>query len=122
MGLLRGILVALLLIAVLPASAADGLWQLNVQRSYFGLYPLQHDPHLQAVAERTCQIMAARNLSGHIYGRPAAGNWEGTGKKPFQDWKGYHFYTCYQNHRSARFAGAAYVVTNHGTFYVLLLR
>lgn len=112
----------LLLLVATQAAGANALWQLNVQRAYFGLYPLQPDPQLQAKAEETCQIMASRGLSGHIYGRPAAGRWEGTGQRSGQDVYGYRFYTCYQNHTQARYAGAAYVVTRSKTYYVLLLR
>jgi hypothetical protein len=122
-GLLLGVLLAIActVVASSRASAENALWQLNVQRSYFGLHPLRPDPRLQQVAEETCRIMASRRASGHIYGRPAAGKWEGTGHRSGADRLGTRFYTCYQNHAAARRAGAAYVVTAGQTFYVLLL-
>lgn len=124
--MLRTILVLILFAGVMASAsvgqAADALRVLNLQRSYKGLYPLQPDPQLQAAAERASQLRASRGIKGHLQGSPVAGKWEGVGWGSRQDTYGIRFNSCYQAHRSARYAGVAYTVTSRGTFYTLLLR
>lgn len=113
------------------AWAVNTLVYLNAQRAYFGLPALLPDPHLQAEAEWACQVRANNNMHGHLklrritdsYGnvrvvkaKVVAGKWEGTASRPAYQrgpagefWGPEDVYTCYQNHRSARYAGVASV-------------
>lgn len=127
--MLRTILVLILFAGVMASAsvgqAADALRVLNLQRSYFNLHPLLPDPQLQAAAERAAAERASRGITGHLNGRggnPVAGRWEGTGHDSRSDMWGIRFHSCYQKHKSAQYAGVAYVVTRHGTYYQLNLR
>lgn len=77
------------------------LARLNARRASVGLFALQEDAHLTAVAISKSNHRASRRITNHDGSSLAGARGEGVG------WGSGQFHTCYWNTRSHRLAGAA---------------
>ena len=93
---------------------------LNAQRTGGGSFALQFDPHLQAVAERRAQQMAAQGLKNHVGGSFAPGRFEGVGWSSSYAPSGVS--ACFINDSRMIAAGAAMAAGRDGVYFSVVYR